>query len=104
MPKDFSFAPRDYQAFLNLAEERAPRLYSAFLSLTWLREEAWTCPERKGYDIDVRKVQKLLNGLLGKEAVARLFQQRDEALADEEFCAEITRALQRAVEGCPIYS
>ena len=76
-------------------------LYRAFERFTRLYEGVWRNHVLRGVGTDYRKLFPVLEGLLGEQAVVRMFYRRDEALADEEFCAWVAETLREQVKGIP---
>ena len=88
-----------YGYFLHPCRKVQYDLYEAFERFTRLYEGVWRNHVLRGLGTDHRKLFPVLEKVLGEEAVARLFYRRDEALADEAFCAWVAETLREQVKG-----
>ena len=90
-----------YYIFLNPCKKAQYDLYQAFREFTRLYEDVWLNRIVRGVVTDHRKLFPALEKVLGEEAVVRLFYRRDEALADDAFCAWVAETLREQVKGIP---
>ena len=97
----YVITPHEYFGFLKYAAERDGALHSAVHGIARRRKECWHTPGCKGRVTDMGKFRKFLEGLLGREAVIRLFKRREEALADEDFCREVVAKMDAVLEKTP---
>lgn len=97
----YQITPHEYRDFVKCAAERNSALRSALYGIVKRRKECWYTPGCGGRVTDMGKLRRLLEELLGREAVIRLFKRREEALADEDFCREVLAKMQALLEKTP---
>ena len=88
-----------YRDFLNFYRERDQDLCAAVELITWRCREVWT--DDWQCDVDLGQLHGFLVKALGEEAVRRLFQRREEAVADEAFCCRVGARLWEIADAAP---
>lgn len=97
----FEITPHEYFDFLKYAAAHNSALQSAVRGIAKRRKECWHTPGCRGRVTDMGKLRRLLEDLLGREAVIRLFKRREEALADEDFCREVLAKMEALLAETP---